>query len=189
MDIAALAAGAALGGLIAWLALRGRSAALAERAAQASARAAQLDAELAAARGRETDAATRVAQAETRAAAERDAGERQQRLLDEARARLADAFQALSADALRANNQAFLDLARTQLAGVQQQGRDELAARGIAIQHLVAPLNEALGRVTTQVAALAQARTAADAALGEQVKALAQQQHRCWRRPARSPRR
>jgi DNA recombination protein RmuC len=83
--------------------------------------------------------------------------------VEQAKEGLADAFKALAADALRGNNESFLQLARTQLAEREQ-----------AIEHLVAPLKESLQRVDGQFRVLDQARSA----LVEQLRTLADgQQH------------
>ena len=55
-----------------------------------------------------------------------------------------DAFSALSSDALRQNNQSFLELARSSLGEFQQTARVELAGRQKAIEELVQPLKESL---------------------------------------------
>ena len=50
-------------------------------------------------------------------------------LLEEARQQLSDAFKALSADALKSNNRAFLELAQTTLEKFQDHARGDLEAR------------------------------------------------------------
>jgi len=93
-----------------------------------------------------------------RAEAERDALARHSadklRALEDAQARLSDAFKALSADALRSNNSAFLDLART------------------AFQ----PLGETLGKVEQRIAELEKAREGAYRGLLEHVDTMARSQ-------------
>jgi DNA recombination protein RmuC len=93
--------------------------------------------------------------ARSRAQAELRAGE-------QLREGLADAFKALAADALRGNNESFMQLARTQL-----------GEREKAIEHLVAPLKESLEKVDGQFRVLDQARSA----LVEQLRTLADGQH------------
>jgi DNA recombination protein RmuC len=80
---------------------------------------------------------------------------------EHARAGLADAFKALAAEALRGNNESFLQLARTQL-----------EEREKAIEHLVSPLKESLERVDGQFRVLDRAR----GALTEQLRTLAEGQ-------------
>ena len=66
------------------------------------------------------EATLRVA-AETRFTEAQANLEEQKRLLDQAREKLADAFQALSAQALKSNNQAFIELARSTFETIQTQ--------------------------------------------------------------------
>ena len=115
-----------------------------------------------------------VARGET----ERAAAAEQRALLAEARAKLADAFKALSAEALQANNQQFLDLAKAALGSFQAEARGELEGRQQAIEALVAPIRESLGRVDEQIQAMEQARQHAYGALGAQVQALSAGQER-----------
>lgn len=79
--------------------------------------------------------------AERRMAAERAA------LAEDAQARLKDSFAALSADALRQNNELFLQLARGSLEKAQDGSRADLEARQKEITALVQPLKETLGRL------------------------------------------
>lgn len=69
------------------------------------------------------------------------------RLLDDAQARLADSFKALSSDALHANNRAFLELARETLEKYQQGAKSDLEARQKAIDELLRPVQKSLSRV------------------------------------------
>jgi DNA recombination protein RmuC len=94
------------------------------------------------------------------------------------RAHLRDAFAALSAEALRRNNESFLQLAHTKLGEITQTAALELDARRSAVEELVRPIKESLAKVDGTLREAELARTGAYAALLEQVKAMAQTQHR-----------
>ena len=94
------------------------------------------------------------------------------KLLEDARTQLADAFKALSAEALKSNNQSFLELARTTLEKFQQGARDDLTARHKAIEQLTQPIRERLEKFDTKLGDLEQARVGAYRALEEQVRSL-----------------
>ena len=66
---------------------------------------------------------------QTRLEEERKANQEKITLLHNAEIKLADAFKALSADALRNNNQSFLDLAKQNLQSFQQNAKGELERR------------------------------------------------------------
>lgn len=119
----------------------------------------------------------RVAELEIRLQQERDSAGEKAALLRHAERELADAFKALSADALKSNNQAFLDLARQNLAGFQEQARGDLAARQQAVETLVKPLAETLDKLNAQQREMEQLRSGAYAGLTEQVKGLLAAQH------------
>lgn len=104
---------------------------------------------------------------------ERKAAEEKLGLLDEAQQKLSDAFKALSADALRNNNQSFLDLAKTTLEKFQESAKGDLENRQKAIGELVQPLRESLLKVDTRIQEIEQSRLTAYATLGEQLKSLA----------------
>jgi len=99
-------------------------------------------------------------------------------LLEEARQKLSHAFQALSAEALRCNNQSFLDLARETLEKHQEGARSDLTARQKAIVDLVEPLKESLNQVDHRIRQIEQARTESAATLSEQLRSLALTQNR-----------
>ena len=102
------------------------------------------------------------AQAQARWEAARQSVEEQRRLLDEARERLADTFKALSADALRESQVAFLDRAEAAL-GRRQEAMDAS----------VRPLEDALRRYEEHAQAMEAARQRAYGRLEEQLRALA----------------
>src|SRR5688572_2812354 len=74
-------------------------------------------------------AQARIAGLEATLASERSASEAKVALLAQAETRLRDAFDALSGEALRRNNQSFLELARAQLGALQEAAGKELAGR------------------------------------------------------------
>jgi DNA recombination protein RmuC len=104
--------------------------------------------------------------------AERKAAEEKLTLLNDARAKLGDAFNALSAEALKSNNQAFIDLARAQLGEFQSGAKSELEAREKAVAELVRPLRESLEKVDGKLGDLERSRIAAYSALNEQLRSL-----------------
>jgi len=105
-------------------------------------------------------------EAEKRAAIEKLA------LLEEARQKLADAFQALSADALKSNNRSFLELAKATLDKYQDVGRSELENRQRAIDELVKPLRESLSDVNKRIQEIEVTRAGAYSSLETHLKSL-----------------
>src|SRR6266446_5585287 len=89
---------------------------------------------------------------------------------------LAEKFKALSRDALKDNNQEFLNLARVTLERFQESAKGDLELRQRAIDQLVKPLKESLEKVDGKIGDLEKARAGAYAELREQVKTLTTQQ-------------
>ncbi|MEX2146295.1 MAG: DNA recombination protein RmuC [Candidatus Rokuibacteriota bacterium] len=177
LELALLGAGLGLGAAVAWLAarvrltgagradvevLRARVAGLEARGDEIHKQLSLRDLEISDLRGAVDTERTRRAQVEARAEAERRSVEEQKALLDQARERLTDTFKALSADALRQSNTAFLELADAQL------GRREMA-----IDASVKPLQDALARYEEHVRGLETARQHAYGTLEEQLRSLA----------------
>jgi len=104
---------------------------------------------------------------------ERRAGNEKLALLSNAETKLREAFQSLSAEALRQNNQSFLDLARTSLGEFQKSAIAELEGGRQAIGELVKPVRESLDKVDSKLQAVERERVGAYASLTEQVKSLA----------------
>ncbi len=124
-------------------------------------------------RGR-THGETERAVLQTRLEEERKASQEKLTLINTAESKLADAFKALSADALRSNNQSFLDLAKQNLETFQQSAKGELERRQNAIGDLIKPLKESLEKVDGKIGELEKNRVGAYSELREQVKVLAQ---------------
>lgn len=104
---------------------------------------------------------------------ERRAAEEKLALLNDAQQKLGDAFKALSSDALKSNNQSFLELAKTALGKFQEGAQTDLTTRQKAIDDLVKPLKDSLEKVDGKIAAIEKDRTSAYSTLTEQVKSLA----------------
>jgi len=104
--------------------------------------------------------------------------EEQKLLLAQARQDLAAAFQALSGEALKQNNEAFLSLAKTTFHTLHAEAKGDLAQRQQAIDELVKPLSESLHRYDEQLRQLEQSRQAAYGGLDQHLKLLAETQQR-----------
>ncbi len=91
---------------------------------------------------------------------------------------LRESFTAIAADALRANNDQFLAVARASMGEFQQGARSDLDARAQAIDHLLRPMHEGLARVDARLQAFDRDRVASAASLQEHLRsmAMAQQQ-------------
>jgi DNA recombination protein RmuC len=100
--------------------------------------------------------------------------EEQKKLLEEAKRTLTETFQALSAEALKSNNQAFITLARSQFETLQAQAKGDLETRHKAIDGLVGPLKESLGRYEHQILEMEKTRQKAYGTLDEQLRTLAE---------------
>ncbi len=188
--------GIALGAGVAGLFLRLRAGALRatleERLRGRDVQVAQLQQALASAQAdlgrlREESAAreSQVARLETSLDAERRASQEKLRLLDEAQIRLGNAFRALSAQALESNNASFLHLAKATLERFQEGAKGDLEQRQRAIDDLVKPLQESLGKVDQKIADLEKERAVAHRSLSDHLTGLATSQSNLERETAK----
>jgi len=92
--------------------------------------------------------------------------------IHQAQEKLIETFKALSADALRNNNQTFLELAQTSFGKLQENAASSLDAQEKAISQIIHPLQESLIKVDNRIQDLEKARIGAYAGLSEQVKSL-----------------
>lgn len=113
-----------------------------------------------------------VASLRTALSYERSGAEEKLAVLDESRQRFEQAFSALSAEALDRNNRQFLDLAEATLSQSAVRADADLDARRTAVESVVAPLRETLGRVEGQLRDLESARVSAYTSVLEQVAAV-----------------
>jgi DNA recombination protein RmuC len=98
--------------------------------------------------------------------------------LESERAMAEDRFRALSADALKSNNEQFLALAKQTLGTYQSEARGELEKREKAVAQLVAPISEQLGKVDTRLEKLDRDRLQTTTKLDEQLRAMVVSQDR-----------
>jgi DNA recombination protein RmuC len=108
--------------------------------------------------------------------AEKKLFEEKSKLLTHAETTLRDAFGSLSNDALRRNNEAFLDLARQSFERLKGDAQLDLEAREKSISALVEPVRQSLQNFDQQLRELENTRTAAYSSLTTQVKGLAESQ-------------
>ncbi len=124
----------------------------------------------------ESNLKTKVAELATILDQERKQSEEKLAVVNQAQEKLADAFKALAAEALKSNNQSFLELAKATLEKFQETAKGDLEKRQQAIQELVKPVKESLEKVDTKINELEKARAGAYSGLTEQVKSLVETQ-------------
>lgn len=174
-----LVIGIAVGGGLVWLLMRAERAALAERldARQKSiedldARRRQLESRVQELQLAEASLREKAVELSATLEQERKQSEEKLAVLEEAQKRLADAFKALAADALKSNNQSFLELAKATLQTFQEAAKGDLEKRQQAIQELVKPVRESLDKVDARIHELEKARVDAYRQLSDQVVSL-----------------
>jgi DNA recombination protein RmuC len=163
---------AALGGVVAWLVLRTRSAVLREQVSTLGQTLTAAQEELKTANLANSNLRAEVAGLNSTLQEERKTGEEKIRLLNSASAELRPAFQALAAEALRSNNESFLDLAKTRLENYQAEAKGDLEARQKAVEGLVTPIKESLNKVDAQIQKIENERSQAYGSLTAQVGSL-----------------
>jgi DNA recombination protein RmuC len=148
---------AVLGGVFTWLVLRTKSAVLREQVSTLERTLTAVREELSTANSNNSELRAEVAGLKS---------------LNSASAELRPAFQALAADALRTNNESFLQLASTRLGTYQAEAKGDLKARQKAVEELVTPIKESLTKVDAQIRLIENERSQAYGTLTEQVRSL-----------------
>ncbi|HOO57454.1 MAG TPA: DNA recombination protein RmuC [bacterium] len=118
----------------------------------------------------------KISEFETRLQEERKAANEKIAILDEAREKLSDAFKALSSEALKSNNQSFLELAKSTLEKFQETARGDLEKRQLSISDLIKPVRESLEKFDTRMNDIEKNRVGAYESLTQQVKSLMETQ-------------
>src|SRR5215203_4143691 len=90
----------------------------------------------------------------------------------DAETKMRDAFQAMSAEALKSNNQAFLALAETRLREARIEATSDIDARKKAIDDLVAPLSKVIEQVDRELKDSERRRVETSATLMQRLSAL-----------------
>jgi DNA recombination protein RmuC len=163
--------------------LEAQLAAIREQANRSGVEAAQFEREANHLRAQLMESAQNAAQLEERARQlqsrldeERTQGQEKVKLLNEAKQVLENSFKSLSADALRSNNQSFLDLAKASLAEFQQGAKGDLEKRQVAIETLIAPVKASLDKVDEKIGALEKSRVEAYGEIRQQFTQMAETQ-------------
>lgn len=115
---------------------------------------------------------TKVAEIEARREEEKRSAQEKIALLEQAERKLADTFKALSSEALKGNNESFLELAREVLKRQQSSAENELEKKQEAIGSLIKPISESLKKVDEQIRQIEEKRSASFSSLSEQIKGL-----------------
>jgi DNA recombination protein RmuC len=179
--------GLLIGAVFAWLFTQlffsAKKAAIAEKLKAEERRAAELEARLAhmtqEAQAQENEAQTfrnQLAELRSRLEVELKAAMEKQALLERAEVKLADTFRALSADALRASSEQFLQLAKSSLSAHTEEAKGDIEKRKVAIENLVKPVAESLGKFEARMGDMEKAREGAYAELRQQVRSLGEGQ-------------
>jgi DNA recombination protein RmuC len=103
---------------------------------------------------------------------ERSLAQERLQTLGEAQARLSDSFKALSAEALQSSMTQLAEMARAQFQAAQVEAKGDLDKRQQAVEQIVAPLKEQLGRVDAQLLRLDQDRRESRGRLEAQLRTL-----------------
>ncbi|HEX5791107.1 MAG TPA: DNA recombination protein RmuC, partial [Luteolibacter sp.] len=183
LPLIATAAGLLIGWLVTWLVSRSRSSAAQERLNAEKARAEELSERLNLAQAQREAREQEIqqlrehlAKIESRLEFELKAAAEKQALLDRAEIKLTDTFKALSSEALKLSAEQFLHLAKSTLSRHTEEAKGELEKRKMAIEGLVAPVKESLGRFEARIGEIEKLREGAYSELREQVRSLGEGQ-------------
>jgi DNA recombination protein RmuC len=118
------------------------------------------------------DVAADAARLEAELGHERQIADQRIAAFEETRAQLTNEFSRLSTAALQQNNEQFLQLADTKLNETRQAAEGDLAKRQAAIEHLLKPIGDQLGKYEAGIQRLEVERQRAYTSLTEQMKHL-----------------
>jgi DNA recombination protein RmuC len=167
-----LMAGGLFGALIVWLVARTRIAVFRERTSALEHMLSDSQSKLTAEQSAGAELRTRATRLEAALGEERRTSEEKLQLVNRASNELTRAFQSLAADALKGNNESFLQLAKTKLEKLESDAQGELDLRKQAVENLIKPIAAALESVDSQVRAIEQTRNQAYGELRGQVQSL-----------------
>jgi len=166
------AIGLLFGSVIAWLALRSKSATLSARLSLMEKELTAAKAELARLFADQRELVASEAGLISSLESERKTSNEKIELLTRAGEDSRNAFKALASDALKSNNLSFLQIAQETLKRFQSDAQSDLEGRQKAVAELVAPVRESLNKVDAQIQQMEVARGEAYGALRAQVTSL-----------------
>lgn len=117
-----------------------------------------------------------IAELNTKLIEQAKAAQEKTELLSQAHQKLTDSFKALSAEALKSNNQSFLDLATIKLEKFQESAKNDLQTRQKAIDETVKPVKESLEKFDLKMQEIERQRTTTYSTLTEQLRSLSSSQ-------------
>jgi DNA recombination protein RmuC len=167
-----LVIGLAMGAAIAWLAAGSRGKLVQGQLDELRVALASRDQQVAQAQQQLRQEAELKATAQEEAKQLRGSLDEQKRLLTEAEKTLADTFGSLAHKALQANNQSFLELAKSTFEKLQTHAKGDLELRQQSIEGLVKPLKDTLVRYEQQILQMEKERQNAYGGLTKQVESL-----------------
>ena len=168
-----MAGGCALfGALIVWLIVRTRTAVLGERESVLEHILGDTQKKLGDEQATALGLRTQVTRLEAALGEEKRASEEKLQIINRASNDLTRTFQSLAAEALKSNNESFLQLAKINLGKFQSDAKGELDLRKQAVENLIKPIASALESVDSQVRAIEQTRNQAYGELRGQVQSL-----------------
>jgi DNA recombination protein RmuC len=121
---------------------------------------------------------TRVAELSNRLAGQAMVSKEKEAYAMTAMAQMRETFAAASRDALHANSEAFLQVARASMTEFQQGARLDLDSRKQSIEQLVTPVNESLHRMQESLKLLDRDRATTHATLVEHLRHMSQDQEK-----------
>ena len=107
---------------------------------------------------------------------ERTASREKVELLEDMRNNMVDSYKAISANALRENNQTFLDLAKTTLSKYMEAAKGDFNMRSKEVKNIVVPIKDSLDKYDQHIQAMERSREKAYGGLSQQVYSLIETQ-------------
>lgn len=141
-----------------------------QRSSELSVRLSGAEKEVTSLRVKEADLTSMEAGLRAKLEAEQKMLKQKEELLGRAEQKFTDTFKALSQDALKANQEQFLQLAKTTLQAQQESVKVDMDKRVDAVERLVKPINESLDKAQKQVTEIEKVREGAYESLREQVR-------------------
>ncbi len=164
--------GVLLGGVIIWLLSRVRSAGIETKLAERDDALGRLSEDLKTATTENSELQSRLAAEIAAREQETKSAEEKVQLIRKDQEELLEQFRALSHQALKSNNESFLELAKTQVEQMITKVDVKEEKRTLEMQKLMDPLKDSLKTVTRQIDEIEKDRTKAYTSLTEQVKGL-----------------